>query len=333
MNEFNNIKLSIIMINYNWLSYLKKTINWLIEQTYKNFEFIIVDNWSIDGSIEFINSFENIKLIKSHKIWEKNYACNLWVKNANWEYLLILDNDALIEDNDFIKKVFESNLIMNENTWIIAFPFFNENEKKIEWVWWFFNFNFIKWYKKIDFNNIWMYNWLEIWFPHGLAFFIKKEIWNKIWWYDEFLKFWWDDNDLWIKSWIFWYKNYLFSEIIVNHIWIAERNNTSKYNIKFTNIVLSHLYTITKNFKLHNLIIVFTTHSIFLFIKSIKQSIFRGNIWPFTGFFKWYYLFLINIKLIMKNRKNIQKNRIIKDDIFLDIKIKKQITIQKALQN
>lgn len=50
------MKLSIITINYNNLEGLKKTVNSILSQTWRDFEWIIVDGGSTDGSKEYIES-------------------------------------------------------------------------------------------------------------------------------------------------------------------------------------------------------------------------------------------------------------------------------------
>ena len=49
-----NMKLSIITINFNNLEGLKKTAESVINQTWKEFEWIIIDGGSTDGSKEYI---------------------------------------------------------------------------------------------------------------------------------------------------------------------------------------------------------------------------------------------------------------------------------------
>ena len=55
------IKLSIITINLNNAIGLKKTMESIVAQTSGNFEYIIIDGGSTDGSVEIIKSFTNIQ--------------------------------------------------------------------------------------------------------------------------------------------------------------------------------------------------------------------------------------------------------------------------------
>ena len=67
----NNIFFSIIIPNFNQASYLKKALNGVIKQTYKNYEIIIIDNNSTDKSRDVINSFSDVR-IKSFYINRSN---------------------------------------------------------------------------------------------------------------------------------------------------------------------------------------------------------------------------------------------------------------------
>lgn len=319
MNKITSPKISIIMINYNWLSYLKRTIKSVINLIYDNKEFIIVDNWSNDWSLEFIMTFNEIKLIKSPRLREKNYACNLWVRNSTWEFLLIIDNDIIFENVNLLKDLI-TEFLNKKNIWCLWLSYVNEWENKTSAYWNFLSYYYSTEKKSIKIDEVKKYNWIKIWFPSWALIFIKKETWEEIWWYDEYLKFWWDDSDLWIKLWINWYNNYLYSNSTQIHIWIPERNNNKKFTIKFKEMFFADMYTIVKNFNTKNMIITIIIYSFYYFLRSIKQSLFRLNIWPFISFFKWYYLFLISLPIALEKRKKIQKNRIIKNDIFLKIK-------------
>lgn len=307
---------SIVMINYNWLSYIKRTIESIINLKYKNFEFIIVDNWSTDWSIEYIKTFDNIKLIQSTKLKEKNFACNLWIKNSRWKYILLCDNDLLIIEEELIENLIKS-YNKNNNTWIIWLSFVNEFENKTNWYWNYVWFYYTKEKKSINLEQLYKYDGRKICFPSWIWFFIKKSIWNKLWWYDNFLKFWWDDSDIWIKSYLFWYKNYLYSNSIQVHIWMAERQDNKKFSIKFRDMFFADLYTMTKNLTLKSLFVILPIYVLYYLIRSIKQSIFRFSFWPLFAFFLWYILYIKNIKYNLKMRKQIQKNRIVKNDVFI----------------
>ena len=160
-------------------------------------------------------------------------------------------------------------------------------------------------------------------FPHGLALFVKKTVWQKLDGYDENLIFGGDDNDLGIKSWLLGYKNYLYSQSSQIHLGEAERRDNNKYAIKFKEIFYAHLYTIVKNFTFINLWPALIGQIVFMFFKSIKQSIFRFYFGPFFAFGQGLILFFKKIPIACQKRKEIQIKRKEKRDVFLKIKPQK----------
>ena len=52
-------KISIITAVFNGEKYLEQTIKSIINQTYKNFEYIIIDGGSTDGTLEIIKKYED----------------------------------------------------------------------------------------------------------------------------------------------------------------------------------------------------------------------------------------------------------------------------------
>lgn len=112
--------LSIITINYNDVNGLEKTINSVINQTFQDFEYIIIDGGSSDKSIELIHSNKDkINYWVSEKDSGVFNAMNKGIKVANGTYLLFLNGgDVLNGDSalqDFISSPdFEGDIIYGD---------------------------------------------------------------------------------------------------------------------------------------------------------------------------------------------------------------------------
>jgi len=310
---------SVVMLNYNGLKYLKRTIPPILKLDYPNFEFIIVDNGSTDRSLDFIKKFEKIKIIKSPKLREKNFACNYAIKKSKGEYILMLDNDIIIKDTFLVRKL-TSQYCANKNSGSIGLTFNNEGESSSGYIGGFLGYYFIKENKLIELKKLIKSKDYLIGFPHGAAFFIKKSIWNEAGGYDSHLKFGGDDSDLGMRILMNKYENRIFLQTSQLHIGLPERKDNKKYIYKWKLMVYAHLYTITKNYSFFNMVFALFGFSIFAFLKSIKQSVFRIHLGPFLAFFYGNYLFLKNLPYNLEQRKKIQLKRIVKEDIFLKIK-------------
>jgi GT2 family glycosyltransferase len=96
---------SVVITNWNRKNDLRECLESIKNQTYKNNEIIVVDNYSTDGSIEIVtNEFPEVKLIVMP---DSSYgACetfNIGFVNSTGEYVIVMDNDALLE-KDWIEK-------------------------------------------------------------------------------------------------------------------------------------------------------------------------------------------------------------------------------------
>lgn len=101
------MKLSIITINFNNANGLKKTIESVVTQTYKDFEYIVIDGGSNDGSIEIIKQYE-MKL--AYWVSERDYgiynAMNKGILKATGSYCLFLNSGDILLHNGVLQKSF-----------------------------------------------------------------------------------------------------------------------------------------------------------------------------------------------------------------------------------
>ena len=104
------IRLSIITINYNNLSGLKKTVESVLSQSYSNFEYIVIDGNSTDGSKEYIQSLDGkfAYWISENDTGVYN-AMNKGILKAKGEYCLFLNSGDYLVNQEILKKVFAVN--------------------------------------------------------------------------------------------------------------------------------------------------------------------------------------------------------------------------------
>ena len=90
-------KISIVMPVYNTEFYLKKSISGVLNQTFKDFELILVNDGSTDNSLEIMRKFakqdQRIKLINLKKNSGAGAARNEGIKHITGEYTLFVDSD------------------------------------------------------------------------------------------------------------------------------------------------------------------------------------------------------------------------------------------------
>ena len=97
-------KISVLMPVYNGERFLKEAIEGVLNQSYKDFEFLILDDGSVDNSIKIAESFSDlrIKIIKlSHGGIVK--ALNEGLKISKGEYVVRVDADDISLSERFQK--------------------------------------------------------------------------------------------------------------------------------------------------------------------------------------------------------------------------------------
>jgi glycosyltransferase involved in cell wall biosynthesis len=246
-------KISVIMSVYNAETYLEKSINSILNQNFKNFEFIIINDGSTDNSLDIIKKYaekdkriivinqENCGLTKS---------LNIGIKKAKGEYIARMDADDISISNRFeiqLKYLIELDLdfIFSQAVSFIKNRYYIVPENNIIEK---FNIN------KLLFGNI---------FIHG-TFFCKTEILkNNL--YDENIKY-AQDYELFLRLITKKYKFFIIPQILyylrINENSISNKKkdeqlfyakivckkyfNTTKYFIADKNIIIRQILKILR---------------------------------------------------------------------------------------
>lgn len=92
-------KVSIIVTNFNGLSWLGPCFDSIYKQTYKNFEVIFVDNHSTDDSVSFVRShYPDTVIVENDRDEGFAQGNNIGRQYAQGEYLLLLNTDTRISE-------------------------------------------------------------------------------------------------------------------------------------------------------------------------------------------------------------------------------------------
>ena len=108
-----NEKISIIIPTYNRGYSILKSIKSVLNQTYKNFEILIIDDGSNDNTKDLILNLDDsrIKYIKLKNNKGASFARNIGIQKASGKYISFLDSDDIYRQDKLEKQY--TNLIMN----------------------------------------------------------------------------------------------------------------------------------------------------------------------------------------------------------------------------
>jgi GT2 family glycosyltransferase len=97
---------SIVVVNFNGKELLKQCLHTLLETNYPNYEVVVVDNASTDGSIaeieRFFSSDPHINFVRNHKNAGHAEGCNIGARMTEGRFLVFLDSDIEFRDADWL---------------------------------------------------------------------------------------------------------------------------------------------------------------------------------------------------------------------------------------
>lgn len=170
---------SIITCTYNSEKFLSTNINSIKEQTFKDFEHVFIDGFSIDNTLSLIKEYQK----ENNNVFLYQYppkgianAMNQGIRHAQGKYLFFLHSDDCLADKDVLQKVYDF-ITVHPAPWYYG---------QVKYVGDFVRKNNLypfRWYHKRFFYPVLMLTD----FIHHQGVFLKREIFEKYGGYDESL--------------------------------------------------------------------------------------------------------------------------------------------------
>lgn len=263
------VQLSVIIVNYNGLRFLKDCLDSLLDKlNFISHEIIILDNDSKDGSCSFIKeNYPMINLIESKINYGFGKGNNEAVKQAKGKYILLFNNDTILLDK---LEPIVSLLERDKSIGVVGINMLNANQDYIPAAGNFPNFrNMFQFQKLLDLgiefkkgkfsNEHYEVGWLA-----GSFLFLSKETYIKIKGFDEDYFMYVEDVDFCKKIADIGLKRLFVPNLSYIHfVGFNKKKNPM--------LVKGYKIYIKKHFKGISLILIAIALSINSFVKSIKS--------------------------------------------------------------
>ena len=108
--EMKKIRFTVAISAYNIETYVKRAIDSVLNQTFTNYELLVIDDCSTDSTMKVIEEIvgEKAKILQTKKNSGTAAASrNIAIENAKGEYLLFLDGDDELYSNETLKEIDE----------------------------------------------------------------------------------------------------------------------------------------------------------------------------------------------------------------------------------
>lgn len=237
-----NPKIFIIILNYNGKDVIKNCLASVFKIDYPDFEVVVVDNNSSDGSLESAkNNFSKANFIKNEANLGFSAGNNIGIRFAlerMADYVLLLNNDTEVE-KDFLAKLVEM-AETDEKIGTVSPVIFNGHNRQV-----WFSGGGINWLrmKTKHSQQIATEDYFETDFISGCAMLVKAEVFRVVGLLDEDYFLYWEDVDFSVRA-----RKAGFKNIVVTGSWIYhfEKSEQEKKN-KIYWLVVSGLIFFKKN--------------------------------------------------------------------------------------
>ena len=249
-------KVTVIIPNYNGIKFIRDCLDSLKNQTMPEFDIVVVDNYSQDGSIEIVEKeYPEVIVKKLDQNYGFCHAVNVGIGMTKTEYLILLNNDTKA-DPDFVKALYEA-IDSHSDTFAVASKMLQMNAPdKIDaagdlycamgWA-----FSLGKDQSADKYNKE-----AEVFSACGGASIYRKSVFEQIGYFDELHFTYLEDVDVGYRARIMGYKNRYTPKAIVYHA--GSGTTGSRYNsFKVRMAARNSWYVIYKNMPLLQIVLNF----------------------------------------------------------------------------
>ncbi len=301
-------KVSVIVVNWNGKDVLSGCLRSLAEQDYENYEVLVVDNGSEDGSQALVkNEFPSVKLIENGRNLGFGTAVNKGFERAEGDYFIFLNNDLVLQADCIRQLAILLDLDSSVGAAIPKILYYPDNDS-------------LKETAKINSYGV-LVNYTGIACPNligqpdepdlsliesacGGIFMFSREVYEEVGGFDEDLFLYHEDHDLSWRIRMMGWKLMVAPASVCNHHY-----NFNKGVLKFYRSEKNRLHILLKNFECKTLWLIAPAVAL-VELAQIVHSIFHG--WFFLKMKSYLEIAEQSIKISRKRRK-IQSTRKVAD--------------------
>lgn len=327
---------SIIIVNWNAENYLKNCLSSLKKIKSPSFEIILVDNNSIDNSVNVTKQiFPKAQIIKNSENNGFALANNQGAKLARGEFLLFLNNDTEVTPN-FLQGLVDE--MKNTAVGVVQPKILLLDEKdRIDSVGSFLTITGFLYHYGFHKKDQEKYDkQIPIFTPRGACMLMRKTLFDIIGGFDNDYFAYFEETDLCWRVWLTGKKILYVPQYFIYH----KRGGTSskmRYGFLQYHSFKNRISTLIKNLSIANLLYIFPAHIIFCIIAIFAYAV-KGNSQGAIAVIKAFGWNMAHVKKTLEKRKRSQSQRKLSDNdiwplIYRSVPIKYYLSLFTGLEN
>jgi GT2 family glycosyltransferase len=313
---------SVIVLNYNGMRYLKKLFESLSTTIYPKdcFEIIMGDNGSIDNSVKYIEeNFPCVKVLKLGKNYGFCKGNNLCAKEAKGQYLVFLNTDTIVTADwlrNLVAPVIKDKTVISAGAKLLK-PYKADGKKIIDYAGGKLTYEINFYEGQLDFDCKKYSFEKQTGFGCGAAVLVESTFFAKIGGFDEYYFGGGEEVEIGLRAWQCGYKVLYVPSSVIYHL----RYGTFNPNDSFPtyNWVKSMFYYVLKNYEPKNIIVYLSESIIFTQFPKMLAFIFNKNLSMAKAVIMGMVDFLVDLKrenllsTIYQKRVDIQASKKVSD--------------------
>lgn len=300
---------SILIVNYNGFEVLDPCLTSLGKSTYPNFEVIVVDNGSTDGSAEKVEKkYKEVTLVKAGKNLGFAGGNNLALKSASGKYIVLLNGDTEVEPDWLDRLVKFAEKTPDAGVFASKVLFF-DNKKVLNSAGGCCDiYGFSPLRGTFD-KDIGQYDKQEtVFYAHGAAMMVRRSLIEKIGFLDEDYFIYHEEMDFCWRTWISGSKVYYVPEAVAYHK-LSQRNFYAKEKRAKRQFLVkkNRISTLIKNHKSVFLLLISLLANFVVSLGETVLYVLKGDFETPKGTFSAYWWNIKHLSKDLNKRKKIQR--------------------------
>jgi len=325
-------RVSVIIANYNGKDFLCRCLDSVFKNSYDNYEVIVVDNGSTDGTVsslreKFRENAGKIKYVELERNVGPAKARNDGAKIARGEYLAFLDNDTQVDTHWMGEalKIFEGDrevgsiqckllLAKERDRYDYAGEYLGQNGFLLQRA------------RHGEIDKGQYDQQVELLAAKSAGAFIRKDVFDKAGGFDDDYFIYMEETDLGWRSWLAGYKTVFCPASVVYHEFgtsgrILSREENS-FNIRFHG-TKNYIMTLIKNLSARQMIVILPRH-LFIWFCFALFLIGRGNFRSGYNVVRGICWDILHLPEIVSKRHRAQSLRKISDTLLFEKVMRRQ---------